>query len=87
MGTYKPTGVLETELSVLHLNLKTAERDCLPYCCSLSIGNLKADPHSDTLPSTRLHLLIVSFLWANDSIIRVYGGHSYSNTHRGWVFP
>ena len=60
MGTYKPTGVLETELSVLHLNLKTAERDCLPYCCSLSIGNFKACPHSDILPPTRPHLPIVS---------------------------
>ena len=36
--------VLEKELRVLYLNLKTAEKDCVPYWCTLSIYDLKAPP-------------------------------------------
>jgi hypothetical protein len=46
--------VLEKELRVLHLD--TQETVCHTRC-SLSIGDLRAYPHSDKLPSTRPHLL------------------------------
>jgi hypothetical protein len=47
--------VLE-ELRVLHFDLQVAEGNCMTRG-SLSIYNLKAHPHSDTLPPTRPHLL------------------------------
>ena len=47
--------VLEKELRVLHLEDNKRSTDTLDGI--LSIGNLKACPHSDTLPPTRLHLL------------------------------
>jgi hypothetical protein len=46
--------VLEKELRVLHLDLKAAEGEA---GCSLSVEDLKAHPHNDTLLTTRLHLL------------------------------
>jgi hypothetical protein len=47
--------VLEKELIILHLDLKAAG-DMLYTGHSLSIGDLKAHFHSDTLPPTRPHL-------------------------------
>jgi hypothetical protein len=50
--------VLEEKLRVLHLGLKAARRRLgFHIGWSLGIGDLKAHPHSDTLPSTRPHLL------------------------------
>ena len=54
-GNMHSDTVLE-KLRVLHLDLQAAEGDWVTRC-SLSIGNLKARSHSDTLPSTRPHLL------------------------------
>ena len=49
--------VLE-ELRVLHLDLKAARRRLEFHTDkSLSLGDLKAHPHSDILPPTRPHLL------------------------------
>ena len=47
--------VLRKELRVLHLDLQAAEGDCLPHKCSMSIGDLKARLHSDTLPPIKPH--------------------------------
>ena len=54
------------ELRVLHLtgNRKSAESHAEK---SLSKRDLKARPHSDTLPPTRPHLLIVPHLWGSFS--------------------
>lgn len=48
------------ELRVLPLDPQAA-RDCGHRGCSVITGNLKACLHSDTLPLTRPHLLIVPF--------------------------
>lgn len=49
--------VLE-EMRLLHLDPKTArERLSFHTGQSMSMGDLKAQPHSDTLPPTRSHLL------------------------------
>ena len=48
--------VLEKQLRVLHLDLRATEGDCDPRS-SLSILDIKAYLHSDTLPPTRPHLL------------------------------
>jgi hypothetical protein len=48
------------ELRILHLNQKAVRRRLEFHTgWSLSIGNLKAHSHSDTLPPTRPHLLLV----------------------------
>jgi hypothetical protein len=53
--------VLEKELRILKLYLKIVKRRLEFYTGqSLNIRNLKAHPHSDTLPPTRPHLLIMS---------------------------
>jgi hypothetical protein len=44
-------------LRVLHLDRQAAEATVHHTGRSLSIGDFKARPHSDTLPPTRLHLL------------------------------
>jgi hypothetical protein len=51
--------MMEKELKVLHLDLQTGWRRLFYTGHSLSIGDLKAHPHSDTLSLTRSHLLIV----------------------------
>jgi hypothetical protein len=48
------------ELGVLHLDLKAARKRLSFHTGqSMSMGNLKAHSHSDTLPPTRPCLLIV----------------------------
>ena len=51
-------GILLEELTGLHRHLQGAKGDCI-VGHSLSIGDLKARPHGDTLPLTRPHLLTV----------------------------
>jgi hypothetical protein len=64
--------VLEMELRVLHLDLKAARRRLECHSGqSLSIEDLKACPHSDTLPLTWPYLLIVPLPM----------GQTYSNHH------
>ena len=48
----------EDSQRVIH-PLQAARRDCVSHWHSLSIYNLKAHLHSDTLPPTRPHLLVV----------------------------
>ena len=65
----KQAGVVLEELRVLHLDAKAAEGNCPLWAVrrelrfhtgqSLSRGDLRAHLHSDTLPSTWPHLLIV----------------------------
>jgi hypothetical protein len=50
--------MLEKELGVLYLYLQAAEGDCVTGL-SLTTGDFKASPYSDTLPPTRTHLLMV----------------------------
>jgi hypothetical protein len=54
-GSMQVDMVLEKKLRVLDLDPQ-ATGDCVTGC-SLSIGDLKAHPLSDTLPPTRPHLL------------------------------
>ena len=52
--------VLNIELRVLQLDPQVADGDLETVYhtgCSLSLGGLKAHPHSDILPLTRPHLL------------------------------
>jgi hypothetical protein len=49
-------GMVLEDLRVLHLDKAVARRDCL---IGSQEDGLKAHPHSDTLPPTRPHLLIV----------------------------
>ena len=58
-GSIQADMVLEKELRVLHLDPKAAEGDCLSYSIELSICDLWAHLHSDILPPTKPHLLIV----------------------------
>ena len=51
--------VLEKELTVLHVGPQAASKEETVTEQSLSIGDLKAHPHRDTLPPTRPPLLIV----------------------------
>lgn len=50
--------VLEKELSVLQLHPQAADAN-VSLGVALSTGDLRAHPHSDTLPPTRPRLLIV----------------------------
>jgi hypothetical protein len=54
-----PDMVLEKKLRVLHLYIEAASRDCVPHWHNLSIGDVKACPHSDTLHPARPYLLIM----------------------------
>jgi hypothetical protein len=54
-GSIQADMVLEKELRILHLDWK-ATGNCYTGQ-SLSIGDLKACPHNDTLPPTRPHPL------------------------------
>ena len=57
-GSVQAGRVLEMKLRVLHLNQKAARRRLEFHTgWSLSIGNLKAHPHSNTFPPTRPCLL------------------------------
>ena len=47
--------------------LKTARRLEFHTGWSLGIGDLKAQPHSDTLPPTRPHLQVMPCLWVKHS--------------------
>jgi hypothetical protein len=49
--------VLEKELRVLYFDLQASEGDYVHVGHSLSIRNLKAHPHGDTLSPTRPPLL------------------------------
>jgi hypothetical protein len=51
-GSLQADVVLEKELRDLHLYLKAARR-----WLSLSIGDFKTHPHSNTLPLTRTYIL------------------------------
>ena len=55
-GSMQAGMVLEKELRVLHLDLQAAG-DSEPNWAYLSLRDLKAQPHNDTLPQTRPHLL------------------------------
>ena len=62
VGAWQHPGIALEELRVLHLGLKAARRRLgFHIGWSLGIGDLKAHPQIDTLPSTRPHLLIVPF--------------------------
>jgi hypothetical protein len=66
--------VQEKDLRVLHLDPKAGRRKLTIFYTgwSLSIGgDLKANPHSHTLPPTKPHLLIVLLSM----------GQAYSNHH------
>jgi len=53
-GAWQHVGTLVLqELRGLHLDLEAAEGTGFHTRCSLSIGDLKAHPHSNTLPPTR----------------------------------
>ena len=58
-GSVQADMVPEKELRVLRLNPQAMGSGLCHTRCSLSIRDLKACPHSDTLPPTRPHLLIV----------------------------
>jgi hypothetical protein len=68
--------VLQKELRVLHLD-PWAAGDCSHSGCSWNIGNLKAHPHSNTLPPTTPYFLIVPFPMAKHSNMRLWGPYLF----------
>jgi hypothetical protein len=53
--------VLEKKQTVLHLDLQAAERTVYHTGHNMGTGDFKVHSHSDILPPTRPHLLIVPF--------------------------
>ena len=67
---------------LLHLDPKTArERLSFHTGQSMSIGDLKAQPHSDTFPPTRSHLLIVPLLVGQAFKHMSLWGHLFNPPH------
>jgi hypothetical protein len=62
------------EWGVLHLDPKAAKERCILHWVKLVHRSPQAHPHSDTLPLTRPHLLIVPH-----SHTYGYAGHRYFN--------
>jgi hypothetical protein len=53
--------LLGNELRALHFDPQAAEGDCITGY-NLSIGDLKAHPHNDTLPPTKQHLQAFKYM-------------------------
>lgn len=81
-GSVQADTVLEKELSVPHHDLPATE-GVWHTKHSLNKGDIKVQPHSDTHPLMRPHLLIVPLSIAKHSDLWVHWGHNYSN-HYTW---
>lgn len=70
--------MLEQEFNVLHLDPQVTELDCVPHRVQLEHKKPQSPPHSDILPPTRPHFLMVPHPRAKHWSTWIYRGHSYS---------
>lgn len=76
-------GAGEGAKSSLYILIRGKQKETVCHTgCLLSMWDLKACPHSDTLSPKRPHFLIRHSLWARLSKTWVYGGLTSSNHHR-----